>query len=102
MDNIELFSLFDIGDELIINKRPTYWSSKCSIKYPLDGSVVFPYKLVIKDIRLTENGNVSISDTDDYGWSLSSFVLEKCIDDLDMFLRRKKLLKLKNNIHGMD
>jgi len=84
---------FKIGDNIIIKKRPRYWSSQLSNKDPLStgkNPVAYPYSCKIIKIS---NGNFhwSIEDSNEYGWDLECLIDEKCIYNI----RKERALKLK-------
>ena len=78
MKTIKDVSELKAGDEILIENKPSFWSNKLNRKHPFD--LNFPYKLVIKEIKLYHvDGEPRYAMTcGNYGWSLNSIIDAGC------------------------
>lgn len=94
LSNDEILDLFNIGDTLVLNKIPIFWSSTFSKNRPYM-NIEAPYTLTIKDIGYSTNNNhVAISDTNGYGWNFTRVVNEDNVDGIINLIRIKKINKI--------
>lgn len=91
MNLSDIFHKFKIGDTLIIESRPSCWSSgaggNCGVN-----NIKYPYHLTIENTYLNTNPqtyHIAIRDTNGYGWSINK-------DSIKLFTQISRASRIKN------
>ena len=76
MKTIKDVSELKVGDEILIEKKPSFWSSYLNFNNPLKGVLIFPHKLTIKEMKSDEQCHSMTCG--EYGWSLQPIIDAGC------------------------